>query len=378
MPRRHEDLADAAVPALVGTVILVGELLHGGPSARPVPVALGLAAAGVLAGRRRWPMWTLAISGALVAVLFHLDPSAATVAVIAPAVALYSLALNRGRTQQLLAGVAAVTAVLIADLLHSGQPGVVQTVGHVLLVAIPLLAAEAIRTHRSNASLLVDRLELSARAREQEAERRAEQERMRIARELHDVVAHTLTEINVQAAAGAERAEPGEGRDALERIERTSHDAIGELRAILGVLRDDGAGERPRAPAPGLREVPELVERARESGLDVQLESTGDAPAQIPDACSLATYRIVQESVTNARRHARGAPVRIKLNFNRTELSVVVENGPGASTNGSSAPAGAGIAGMRQRAAAIGGRLEAGATAGGFRIAAELPYQLRE
>jgi signal transduction histidine kinase len=376
--RRHEALVDAVVPALVGTVILVGELLHGGQSARAVPVALGLAAGGVLVARRRRPVWTLAISGALVAVLFHVDPSAGAVAVIAPAVALYSLALNRGRTQQLLAGMAAVAAVLLAELLHSGRPGVLQTIGHVLLVAIPLLAAEAIRTHRANVALLMDRLELSDRAREQEAERRAEQERMRIARELHDVVAHTLTEINVQAAAGAERAQPGEARNALERIERTSHGAIDELRTILGVLRDGRADEPPHAPAPGLRDIPELIERARDSGLDVRLETTGEEPAQISDACSLATYRIVQESVTNARRHARGAPVRINLNFNRVELSVAVESGPGASTNGNSAPVGAGITGMRQRAAAIGGNLEAGGSPGGFRVAAKLPYRPRE
>src|SRR5262249_31103294 len=148
--RRHEALVDAVVPLLVGAVIVVGEVLHGGDSARTLPVVLGLAAAAVLWGRRRWPGWTLAASGALVAVLLHGDRSAGTVAVLAPAVALYSLALRRGRRVQLLAGLAAVGAVVIADLLHAGGPGIAQTLGHALLVAIPLLAAEAIRAHRSN------------------------------------------------------------------------------------------------------------------------------------------------------------------------------------------------------------------------------------
>ena len=363
------------MPVLVGTVIVVGEVLHGGPSVRPAPIAIGLTAAAALWARRLAPVLTLAISGALVALLFHVDRSAGTVAVLAPAIALYSLAMRRGRPVQVLAAVAAAGAVLIAEFFHSGRPGILQTIGHLLLVAIPLLAAEAIRVHRANVSLLTERLALSERAREQEAERRAEQERMRIARELHDVVAHTLTAINVQAGSAAERAQPGEPRDALERIERTSHRAIGELRATLGVLRDHDARDQPRAPAPGLRDLPELIDRARESGLEVQLEITGDEPARISDACSLAAYRIIQESVTNARRHARGAPVRINIDFNATQLSLAVENEPGTSTNGTRDPDGAGIAGMHQRAIALGGSLRAGRTLGVFRVEAELPYQ---
>ena len=374
--RRHEALIDAAVPVLVGAVIVVGQVLHGGHSARPGSVALGLAAAGALWARRRWPGWTLVVSGALVAVLFHVDGSSATVAVLAPAVALYSLALRRGRRTQLLAALAAVGAVLVADLIHSGRPGILQTLGHALLVAIPLLAAEQVRTHRSYVALLTERLQLAERAREQEAERRAEQERMRIARELHDVVAHTLTEINVQAAAAAERLDPGDApRAALERIEDASHGAIGELRAILGVLRDTDGYEPPRAPAPGAQNIAELVDRARDTGLDVQLEIRGDQPARLSDASSLAAYRIAQESLTNARRHAPGAPVSIDLSFNAAELSLAISNGPGTRRNGSAAPAGVGVAGMRERANAIGGRLQAGPTPDGFTVRAELPYQ---
>ncbi len=363
------------MPVLVGTVITVGEFLHGGHTARFAPVALGLGAAAVLWARRRWPSWTLAASGALVAVLFHVDPVAGTVAVLAPAVALYSLALRRGRRAQLLAGLAAVSAVLIAELLHSGRPGIVPTAGHLLLVAIPLLAAEAIRTHRSNLGLLMERLELAERARAQEAERRAEHERIRIARELHDVVAHTLTEINVQAGAAAERADFGEARQTLEKIEQTSHAAIGELRATLGVLRDPEHPDAPRAPGPGIQNIAELVERARQSGLDVRFTVTGAEPAILSEGPSLAAYRIVQESLTNARRHATGAPVQVNLNFNSTELSLTVRNGSGAGPNGSSSAAGVGIVGMRERAITIGGMLQAGPIPDGFRVHAELPYE---
>ena len=368
-------LIDAAVPVLVGAVIVGGEVLHGGHATRPVPIMLAVAAAGVLWARRRWPGWTLVASGALVAVLLHVDGAAGTLAVIAPAVALYSLALTRGRRALLLGGLAAVGAVLVADLVHSGRPGVLPTLGHVLLVAIPLLAAEQVRTHRSYVTALTERLKLSEQAREREAEQRAAQERMRIARELHDVVAHTLTEVNVQAAAAAERLEGGDARAALERIEIASHGAIGELRAILGVLRDPESTEAPLAPAPGIEHIAELVDNARATGLDARIEVSGDRPAHLCEAAGLAAYRIVQESLTNARRHAPGAPVHVDLRFNAAALWLAVENGPGATANGNVGTPGIGIAGMRERAEAIGGTLHAEPTATGFLVKAELPYQ---
>jgi signal transduction histidine kinase len=224
-------------------------------------------------------------------------------------------------------------------------------------------------------SLLAERLELSERAREQEAARHVEQERMRIARELHDVVAHTLTEINVQAAAAAERSQRGDARAALERIEQASHGAIGELRAILGVLRDPNHPEPPRAPTPGISELARITERARDTGLDVQLKVSGEQPARISDASSLAAYRIVQESLTNARRHAPGAPVCVSLDFNATQLSVAIENTSTGTANGNQPTGGVGIAGMRERATALGGSLQAGPTPDGFLVQAQLPYR---
>jgi signal transduction histidine kinase len=373
--RRHLLLIDAAVPVLVGAVIVAGTLLHD-DDVRPFPLALGLAAAAVLWARRRAPGWTLAISGALVALLLHVDRSVGVVAVLAPAVALYTLASTRGRAQQLLAAIAAVATVILADVLHSGTPTIVQTLGHVMLVAIPLLAAEAVRNHRSNLALLQERLELAERSHAREAQRRAEQERMRIARELHDVVAHTLTTINVQAGATAERIAPGEARDALEQIERTSHDAIGELRAILGVLRDPDGTEALRSPAPGVEDIAELVERARVAGQEVGIEIAGEQPAHLSDAVSLAAYRIVQESLTNAQRHAAGAPVRVDLEFGPALLSIVVENPLEVTTSTNGAVSGVGIAGMLERASAVGGKLTAGKVADGFRVRARLPFEL--
>jgi signal transduction histidine kinase len=371
---------DALVPILVGAVITLGGVLHGDGDERWIAVAIGIAAAASLVARHRAPGWTLAVSGALALVLLHVEPAAGATAMIAPAVALYSLALTRGRLAQVVAALAAVTAIIVVEALHPGSPTLLQTLGHVLLVAIPLLAAEAHRARHANLALLRERLELAEQTREQEARARAEQERMRIARDLHDVVAHTLTTINVQAATAAELLDrdPAHARRALETIEDASRDAIGELRAVLGVLRDDDEPDVPLAPAPDVDTVSELVARARQEGVDVRLEVEGERPDHVPDAVSLAAFRIVQESLTNARRHASGAPVRVLLSFEPAQLSVAVENGAGRSGNGVAASTGVGITGMSERASAAGGTLRAGPLPHGYRVDAALPYARAE
>jgi signal transduction histidine kinase len=374
--RRSVHALDVVVSLVVGAVITMGGVLHGDGSDRPLAVALGLGAAAALIVRGRAPALTLAVSGGLALALLHIAPAAGATAVIAPAVALYSLALTRGRIAQLLAAVAAVAAIVVVDAFHAGSPTLLQTLGHVLLVAIPLLAAETHRTHRAYVSVLRDQLELAERSREQEAERRAEQERMRIARDLHDVVAHTLTTINVQAATASELfdRDPIHARGALDTIENSSREAIRELRAVLGVLRNGDIGQAPLAPVPGIETIPDLIQVTSDSGVDVQLEITGERPERLSEAVSLAAFRIVQESLTNARRHAAGAPVCVSLAFEPDRLAVAVENGAGAHANGDGSTPGVGIIGMTERASAVGGTLHAAPLAAGFRVRAELPY----
>jgi signal transduction histidine kinase len=371
--RRSQHLLDALVPLLAAAVIVVGGVVHSGDG-HPLELIVGAAAGASLAGRRRAPGFTLAVSGGLALLLLHLQPTAGATAVIAPAVALYSLALRRGTRERGLAAVAAVVAIVAADALHGGAPTVLQTLGHVLLVAIPLLIADVHRTRHANFELLQERLALAERSREQEAERRAEQERLRIARDLHDVMAHTLTTINVQAATAAQLLDrnPAHARNALETIEDASRDAIGELRAILGVLRE--GTDAPLAPAPGLDQLPDLVARARADGVDVHLDLEGERAERLPDAVSLAAFRIAQESLTNARRHAAGTRVRLAVAFDPDTVTLVVENGAttAATVNGTSP--GVGIMGMRERAATVGGTIDAQPVGTGFRVEARLPY----
>jgi signal transduction histidine kinase len=374
VPRSGPSLADAFVPLLAAAVISLGGVAHSG-DARPVPLVVGCAAGLSLFLRRRAPAVTLALSGALTLVLVHLEPEAGATAVIAPAVALYSLALRRGTRTRVIAAVAAVAAVVLADALHSGGPTLLQTLGHALLVAIPLLIADVHRVRHANVELLKERLELAERTREQEAQRRAQQERLRIARDLHDVVAHTLTTINVQASTAAELLDrdPGHARGALETIEGASRDAIEELRAILGVLRSGEDGGAPLWPAPGIDDVPELVQRTRDDGVQVRMEVRGDRPQRVPEGVSLAAYRIVQESLTNARRHAAGAAVQVTLSFEATRLGLAIENDDCAPGRVNGHAPGVGITGMTERAVAVGGTLTARPLARGFRVDAELP-----
>jgi signal transduction histidine kinase len=247
---------------------------------------------------------------------------------------------------------------------------------HVALVAVPLLAAEAHRNRRSYIKLLLERLELAERTRDEEAQRRVEQERLRIARDLHDIVAHTLTTINVQAGVAAHLLDrdPNNARSALKTIEGASHEALDELRAVLGMLRNPDVDGVLLEPAPNLDSVRDLIERARGVGVDVRFDLDGDQPERVPEAVQLAAFRILQESLTNARRHAAGASAHVQLTFRPDRLLLAVENaaGAGADVDGR---VGVGILGMRERAVALGGTLHAAKSPTGFRVAAELPFR---
>jgi signal transduction histidine kinase len=193
---------------------------------------------------------------------------------------------------------------------------------------------------------------------------------------LHDVVAHTLSTINVQAGVAAHLLDrdPSQGRIALGAIETASHEALEELRAILGVLREPGDADAPLQPVPDLAAVDTLIEQARNTGLDVNLHVEGEQPPWLPDAVQLAAYRILQESLTNVRRHAPGATARINLSYRDDRLSVAIEN-DGIQTGNGGGASGVGILGMRERATGLGGTLQAHRSGERFRVLAELPYR---
>ena len=200
------------------------------------------------------------------------------------------------------------------------------------------------------------------------------EERARIARDLHDVVAHHVSMIAVQAET-ARLTTPDlteEGKERFKAIGDTARDSLSELRRLLGMLREDAPGQAERAPQPGLDDLEALVDAARDAGTTVRLTMSG-SPDPLPPGVDLTAYRIAQEALTNARRHAPGAEVDIELRYENGTLHLEVrDNGPGA-TDGSD---GHGIVGMRERAEMIGGTLQAGPRdCGGFSVLADLPIE---
>jgi signal transduction histidine kinase len=210
------------------------------------------------------------------------------------------------------------------------------------------------------------------RTRAEEARRRAGEERMRIARELHDVLAHNISLINVQAGVALHLMDeqPGQSRSALVAIKQASNDALGELRSVLDVLRQ-GDEAPPRAPASGLAQLDRLVAGAEATGLDVRAWVEG-TPRPLPAGTDLAAFRIVQESLTNVTRHAGPATATVRIAYGVDDLTIQVDDdGKGPAPNGTG---GSGIRGMRERVAALGGELHTGPRpGGGFRVQARLP-----
>ncbi|MCX4759834.1 histidine kinase [Streptomyces sp. NBC_01275] len=211
--------------------------------------------------------------------------------------------------------------------------------------------------------------------RAQAAHRRADEERLRIARELHDVLAHSLSVINVQAGVGLALldSDPEQARTALGAIKSASKEALGEVRQVLDSLRTPGAA--PRAPAPGLDRLPELVEQAAHAGLAVDVEGT---PPRLSPGTDLAAFRIVQEALTNVVRHSGSRHARVRLERAAGTLRLRIDD-DGPATGADAGGGGNGLAGMRERAAALGGTIEAGARPdGGFRVLAVLPSRAGE
>ncbi|MYT75076.1 MULTISPECIES: sensor histidine kinase [unclassified Streptomyces] len=208
--------------------------------------------------------------------------------------------------------------------------------------------------------------------RERAARRRADEERLRIARELHDVLAHSISVINVQAGVGLALldSDPEQARTALTTIKAAGKEALGEVRQVLDTLR--APGEAPRAPAPGLDRLPELVEQAAGAGLTVETATRGKRMTPAPGA-DLAAFRIVQEALTNVVRHSESRRAHMQLDYGKGVLTVTVDD-DGPASHAEAGGSGNGLAGMRERAAALGGTIEAGPRPdGGFRVVAELP-----
>jgi len=350
---------------------------HVVPAAPAAAYLLVAAAALVLIWRRRYPRLVLAVSLACVAAYTGLGYVNGA-SLLAPTVALYAVVVAV-RWRHAVAYSVLTFGVLAGFTAGFNPPAFGPFGGGFVvipaLVAAALFAGLAMANHRAYVDAIRQRAELAERTRDDEARLRVDAERLRIARELHDVVAHTMATINVQAGVAAHVSNdlPEQAATALQAIKDASRRGLRELRAILAVLRQADEAE-PTHPAPGLDELEALLTTATAAGLPATIRIDG-AQHPLPPAVDLAAYRIVQESLTNAIRHAGPATATIRLTYEPHQLLVeVADTGTGGAP--SSDGAGHGIAGMRERAAAVGGTLHAGPDPlGGYRVHARLPIK---
>jgi signal transduction histidine kinase len=335
---------------------------------------LALVAAVPLVLRRRYPLGVLVtIVPLLLACLavFHPDHAAAGIVMVV----VFTVGLHGHRARALVVGALMAPVVAAGVLVTShrlGGDSVAETVAYLALVLGALVAGDAVRARQELVRVLAAEAE---RERAALAQHRFDEQRLRYAHELHDVVGHALVAINVRAAAAAHLARREQGAapvTALEEIASTSAEALGELRTALKGLRSDESDGVPLRPAgAGLADLDDLIAGVRGAGLTVELDMAAAAEA-VPSAIGHAGYRIVQEGLTNVLRHSTARHARVRIGHDRGALLVeVLDHGPAITGTGGG---GHGLLGMRERAAALGGSCEAGRVpGGGWRVRARIP-----
>lgn len=383
----HPLAPDGTLAFAVFVCMMVGSFAepHSGPGGPTfgthVPSALSVflmvAGAGALVFRRRRPMAVLLGAGALTVVeLIAGDPPAPVV--FTAVIALYTVGAHTDRPTTWRVGLATMTVLTAVAMGFSAGPWYVQeNLAIFAWSGMASAAGDAVRSRRAFVDAIRERAERAERTREEEARRRVAEERLRIARDLHDVVAHHIALVNVQAGVASHVMDkrPDLAKEALAHVREASRSALNELRATVGLLRQSGDPEAPTEPAPGLAHIDGLLDTFRNAGLPVEF-AAAERAEPLPAAVDLAAYRIIQEALTNVRKHA-GAGAHAEVSVVRVGGTVevtVLDDGKG--TGEPADGGGHGLLGMRERVTALGGALSAGPRyGGGFRAQAILPVK---
>jgi signal transduction histidine kinase len=369
----HPWVADAAVAAVAYGVTLLTTLgglrpWHGQLGVAEILVA-GVACA-VLVLRRRRPFVVLAVATAGAVVYAGLSGAHGWV-LAAPLIALYSAADATGRRRALTGGWLVVLILALAHALARPVPWFsAENLALIALGGLAVAAGDAARSRRAYVAEVEERARCAERDREREARRRVAEERLRIARDLHDSMGHHLALINVQAGAAVSVIDerPEQARRTVELIGRASRAALEELSGTVGLLRQPGD---PVAPA-GLAALDDLIASFAGSGLRIGRQVDGP-PYPLSAAADMTAYRVVEESLTNVRKHAGDTDVRVRLTYGPSSLRILVED-DGARDTVRQKGEGHGLAGMTERVTAAGGRLRVGPRdGGGFRVSVVLP-----
>jgi signal transduction histidine kinase len=373
-------LRDAGPPALITAVLLAVsgrvEPSEGDRLVDGLAYVLIAVCGASLTARRRRPVFAVAVIAIGLAVWLGRGYVGGPVFVTLW-LALFALGATAPRRVVFVTAASALGLLVVVGEVADTSPGLLL---HALLVgwsATAALLGDVVRSRRERVVALEERARQLEQTREEETRRRLVEERLSIARDLHDTVAHSMATINVQAGAAAHviDRQPEQARDALLVIQRASGEVLDELAALLQLLRVDPVEESAKAPTPGLGELDELVASVRRAGLDVTLR-VDDAFGDVPRAVGVAAYRIVQESLTNVVRHAGSASATVTLRRDGAGVRSVevVDEGDGHHARFTHAGTGVGIRGMRERAEATGGQLEAGPRPDrGFRVCATWP-----
>ncbi|GGM87564.1 two-component sensor histidine kinase [Lentzea pudingi] len=365
---------DAVSAAVIYVVIFGLSAADGAESALdiripPLPGLLAVVTAS-LAVRRKRPLWTLGVTAFGVATATALGADLEPF-LVPLAVATFTVHTDRWTKRR--ASAAGVLLAVSAVAIVTSSPGSAwEDLGRFTLIGMAAAAGEAVRTRRAFIAAIEERAVRAERSREEEARRRVAEERLHIARELHDVVAHHISVINVQAAVAEHliTSQPDAAAEALHHVRRSSRSVLDELRDLLGVLRGAGEPDGPAEPAPGMDLLGPLVETFRHSGLELRWTSAGE-PRPLPATVDLVAYRVIQEALTNVHRHGNGT-AHLSVTYTPADLVLQVVNprGRNASADGS----GLGLIGIRERAGAVGGTARTGPGPGDtFHVHVTLP-----
>jgi signal transduction histidine kinase len=328
-----------------------------------------------LVGRRLWPVGVLGVqiaTGLAVAAL-GLPPEVLGIGIL---VGIYSVAAQRRLRISMSALVVTELVVLAAQMISGAEPEAITNVGNAIVLAAAWLLGNSGFARRVYADELERRNEALQQARDELAHSVVAQERLRIARELHDVIGHSMSTIAVQSGVGVHVIDtnPDEAKRSLQTIEATSKAALIEIRRVLGLLRQSGE-QAALDPSPGLEDIKRLTKQMSANSLEIDLQMPGGMP-DLPPGAELTIYRIVQEALTNVVRHAGATRARVVLTHDNRDVRVeIVDDGGGRRASDRT---GHGLVGMRERVDLFDGDFHAGPLPeGGFRVAARLPLEPR-
>ena len=365
------DLAVAVALAVLG----IADALHGGWHGPPAVNAIVVPAMALsLAWRRRQPLIVLAVvMGGLASLSLAFGGSETSTAVFINVVAVYSAAAHVSNAELPVAVALIAAGVAVHDLRDPDIAAFGDAIWNTILLGLTFLVGLGMRRREARTRALEQETEALRKEREIVAVEAAAEERRRIARELHDIISHSLGIVVLQAGAAEQVLErdPEGARAALRSIRSTGQAAIGEMGTLLGLVRGEVSSAAPREPQPSLADLDALIATTRESGLPVDLAVEGQRRS-LAAALELSVFRIIQEGLTNALKHAGPVPTRVIMRFRADQLEIEVTDEGGGEANGHGS--GRGLAGMRERVAVFGGQLDAGPRAdGGWTLRAVLP-----